>query len=213
VLTTGENGEAILLFADGLELNLGPSTVLNVNDYRFIPGDNGQNRAVVTIQSGMVRASTGAMHAGNPDSLTIRANNAEIRVPGLAAATFVLSMGNAGVAEVSLSVITGNAVVRPAGGPAISVPQGQYTRIQSGASVVQLPLTAAPAIVQAMSRVQSVSDGNPVNLAAAAELAKLLGTLPASAAGPAEGNEQNTLVVVFPAVTPAFAGGCVGSPC
>lgn len=214
IVRTGPGGEIILLFADGLHVSLTENSRLNVEEYRFNPGDSSVNRAIFTLVSGSMRLVTGAMHAANPQALSVRGDQAVINVINRDVASFVVQIGRE--EEVDVAVVIGQVSVRSPEGRTDNIAQDQFARWRRGAAAVLLqPLAAAPAILQALARSPAPVQDAAMDAKVAAELAKFLASLPASAAGEGTADEPRVALAEFilPVATPGSSGGCVGSPC
>lgn len=217
-VSTGAGGEVILLFVDGLHISLSENSSLNIVDYRFDVADSRLNRANFTIDSGAMRLVTGAMHLANPQALMIRGGEVVISVVSKDVTSFVVEVDAGIEPEVNVAVVIGQVLIRSLDGRDYSIAQDQFWRWRPRAvAVLPQPLVAAPARLQALARSPGAGEGAPLDVNAAAELAKLLANLPASAAGQLDAGEPTQRIaiaeVIFPAVTPGGGGGCFGSPC
>lgn len=212
VIRTGASAELILLFADGQHVSLSENSELRIDEYRFNSADSGGNRASFTLLSGTIRLVTGAMHAGNREALSVRAGEAVIGLSTGDITSFVARLGSGAPEAVDVVVVIGEVSFRTPVGTIASIGQDQFSRWQPGVVPTQpLPLAAAPAILQAIARAPVLPEGAPLDVNAAAELAKLLASLPATAAG--QSQPIAVAEVIFPPVTPGGTQGCVGSPC
>jgi len=214
IVRTGLAGEIILLFADGLHVSLTENSQLNVEEYRFNPGNSSMNRAIFTLISGSMRLVTGAMHVANPQAMSVRGDNALITVVSRDVTSFVVQIGRE--EEVDVAVVVGQVSIRSPDGRTDSIAQDQFARWRRGAASVLLqPLAAAPASLQALARSPALAQDATMDDKVAAELAKFLGSLPAPAAGEVTTAEPRVSLAEFilPVVTPGSGGGCVGSPC
>jgi hypothetical protein len=215
IVRTGVSGEVILLFADGLHVTLSENTTFYVDEYRFDADNSKANRAVFTLTAGAIRLVTGAMHAVNRDALIVRGGEAQVSVISKEVTAFVVHVETRPEVEVDVAVILGQVSIRTYGGSSHHLAQHQFMRWRRGAASLAQPLAAAPAGLQAFARSPAPAEGAPLDLDAAAELAKLLINLPASAAGEPAAAEPRVALAEFilPVVTPGGGGGCVGSPC
>lgn len=217
IVSTGVGGEVILLFADGLHVTLVENSLLNIDDYRFNPGDSRANRAVFTLVSGMMRLVTGAMHLANRNALEVKGADAVVTVISTDVTSFVVQADGGTEAELDVAVVVGQVSIRGTKGRADGIVPDQFVRWRSGAvSALYQPLASAPASLQALVRSLSPVAGAPLDIDSAAELAKLLASLPSTAAGQAVAEQAAptaTAELILPVLTPGGGQGCVGSPC
>ena len=217
IVSTGASGEVVLLFADGLHVTLSENTRFDIDEYRFDSGNSKANRAVFILSAGAIRLVTGAMHTINRDALTVRGGEAVISVISEEVTAFVVHVDSGLEAEVDVAVIIGQVSIRTPEDRSYSIAQDQFARWRRGAaSMLHQPLAAAPAGLQALARSPASAEGALVDIDAA-ELAKLLASLPATAAGranAAEPSEPSAIAeLILPGLTPGGGRSCVGSPC
>ena len=217
ILRTGTDGEVILLFSDGLHVTLSADSAVLVEEYRYEPGNPKASRAFFRLMAGTMRVVTGAMHTQNRDALMISGGTAQIGVVTAEVTSFVVDGGAQAEDGGLVAVITGEVWIRTPLGPRTRVEKDQFARWQSGGAAAPQPLAAAPAAIQAAAASGlAIQEGEPLDIKAAAELAMLLATLPAPAAGSPQTPAFATFATaeaVLPGVTPGGGGGCIGSPC
>lgn len=219
IVSTGSDGEVVVLFADGQHLSLSSESALRVDEYRFDTRDSAQNRSSFTLVAGTMQVVTGAIQSASPDVLRISAGDALIGVLGREVTSFVVESEARFSRETgSIAVITGEVFVLRPDKTTVKVVTDQYLRWKpldfpeepKALATAPEDLKSAIAASRPASQVQDV----PQDVEAAVQLA--LETLPPSAAGPevqAQPEPTAPAAELFPPVTPGTAGGCVGSPC
>jgi hypothetical protein len=217
--STGADGAAVLLFADGQNVTLGNDSVLRIDDFRFDSRNAKVSRATLGLMSGMMRFVTGAIHTGNPEGLVLSAGNAAVDILSKDTTAFVVEVDPKSLDVGAAAAIIGEISIDTPTGALVRVGPDQYTRWQNGvAPSSPAPLAAAPAVFQAVvaaSRATVVPSNLPVDIQSAA-LQAALGTLPAPGAGSQpelQAQAEAPASVILPPVTPGGGGGCVGSPC
>jgi hypothetical protein len=150
VFRTGPGEKAILKFADGQVVALGPNSVLRIGRYCYLADNLGQSSSTIELMQGEMRYLTGRIGATNPDGIHISAGNSMISIlrPGGADFTVVVNpepqeVGHAVVARGSISV-------RTPYGRISEIDAGQYAPWRPGRPPpLPMPFAAAPAVIQA----------------------------------------------------------------
>ena len=228
IVSTGTNGEVVLLFADGQHVSLSADSVLRVDEYQYDTRDSKQSRATFALSSGTMQMVTGAIHAANPDALKISAGDAVIGVLSKNATSFVVEAETKIARETgSVAVIAGEVTIQRPDGTVTKVATDQFTRWQPS-STLEPPkaLAAAPADLNvAIAASRPTAQVGDVRLEVEAAVKLALAALPATAAGPelaqtqqspaplAQPERVSAIAGILPSVTPGASGGCVGSPC
>jgi hypothetical protein len=218
IFSTGPDGNAVLVFADGPNITLSKDSVLRIDDFRFDPRNVKASRARLGLVSGMMRFVTGAMHTDNRDGLMVSAGSATVDIISKDTTAFVVEVDPRSQDVGSAAVIVGEISIDTQTGAAVKIASDQFTRWQlRTAPSAPAPLAAAPAVFQAAvaaSRATVLGSNLPIDLQAAAMQAAL-SALPPTAAGQPQLQAQAPLpaAVILPTVTPGGGGGCVGSPC
>jgi len=207
VVTTGIEGEAVLLFPDGQQLSIAGESSLRVDEYRFDTRDSKDSRATFSLTTGTMQVVTGAIHATNPDALRLTAGDAVIGVLSKDVTSFVVESEAKFSREAgSLAVIAGEVSVLRPDGTTTKIDTDQFTRWRPLVNPDEpRALSEAPGDLQELVATVQTREPSAIELAIAA--------LPPTAAGPDEPTTPSTTPVFLPPVTPGAAGGCVGSPC
>ncbi|MBS0335291.1 MAG: FecR domain-containing protein [Proteobacteria bacterium] len=218
IFSTGPDGNAVLVFADGQNITLNKDSLLRIDDFRFDPRNVAASRARLGLLSGIMRLVTGAIHTDNRNGLLVSAGSATVDIISKDTTAFVVEVDPRSQDVGSAAVIVGEiAIDNQTRGP-VRIASDQFTRWQlSTPPSAPAPLAAAPAVFQASvaaARATVLGSNLPIDLQAAA-LQAALSALPPTAAGQPQLQAQAPLpaAVIVPTVTPGGGGGCVGSPC
>ena len=150
VFRTGPGEEAILKFADGQVVALGPDSALRVVRYCFLPDNLEQSATSMELIKGQMRVIAGLIGVSHPRNLHIAVGDSMVRIQNTGGADFVVSVKpdpqEAGYAVVQ----SGEISVRTPYGPVVRIAAGQYVPWQPGRSPpLPIPFAAAPAVTQA----------------------------------------------------------------
>ena len=169
--------EVVLLFADGQNVKLGPSSTLRIDDYRFDPTNPQNGRAAFVLVTGMMRVVTGAMHTDNQTGLKITAGRSVVTILSKDLTAFVMQVNGEDDERGISAVIAGQIAIRTPYGVIRRVAGDQFARWEPGVvpNLAQ-PLAAAPAAVQALveaSRASVQETNSPVDVQSASIQAAL----------------------------------------
>ncbi len=196
---TGTKGRAVLKFADGQLVVLGPGSTLAVNEYQFDPDNIKASKSALDLVNGAMRVITGAIHVENHEGVSILAGASVVDILNTTPADFTVVVNTrdkeVGVARVTLGEI------------AVSTPYGPIDRIEADRSNLWGPrqtpnspiaVGTALAVVQAAVALQlsGLPDNTPVAVApaarAAAAVAEAKQARAAAAANPQNAQLQAT---------------------
>lgn len=217
---TGVDSSAVLVFADGQNITLGPQSLLKVDDFRFDARDIKSSKATLGLMTGVMRLVTGGIHTGNREGLVVSAGSASIDILSKDVTAFVVEIDQKSLGIGAAAVTVGEIAIRTPAGPPVQLGEDQFTRWVSDAPPLPgIPLSAAPAVFQAVvaaSLAKVIPSNAPIDIQSASVQATLA-ALDSTAAG-SEPNLQaqapeSTAALVIPAATPGGGRGCVGSPC
>ncbi|MBE0614418.1 MAG: FecR domain-containing protein [Burkholderiales bacterium] len=167
-VSTGKDGRAVLQFADGQIVILGPDSVLAIDQYQFDPANVKAGKSTLALTEGSMRFVGGAIQAENREgvSISIGASIIDIQNNGPADFTMVADTRNqeVGVARVTLGEIS----VHTPYGPIDKIKVGQSSLWGPGNEPV--PVASALALVQAAVALQlsELPNNSPVAVADAA---------------------------------------------
>ena len=182
IFRTGPGEKAILKFADGQVVALGPDSSLRIVRYCYLPNDLGQSATSMELITGQMRVIAGLIGVSHPRNLHIAVGDSMVRIEKTGGADFVVSV-NPDPKEVGYAVVqNGEISVRTPYGPILRIAAGQYVPWQPGRNPPPpIPLAAAPAVTQAgigELLAYVLPNNSPVVVANAARIA---GALAASA--------------------------------
>jgi hypothetical protein len=120
--TTGADGGAVLKFADGQVVVLGPNSIFTIDQYQFDPRDVKAGKAALDLDNGAMRVVTGSIHAENRDATSITAGASIVSILSTGPADFTIAVNTkdkeVGVARVSVGEIS------------VHTPYGQIDKIR-----------------------------------------------------------------------------------
>jgi hypothetical protein len=174
---TGNDGRAVLKFADGQLVILGPGSALRIEQYQFDPCDPGSSKSTINLTEGAMRYVSGNIHAENSEAVRITAGASTISMPSAAPADFTVAVNTrgqeVGVARVALGEIS------------VRTPYGTINRVATDQSntwgprktpASPVPMEQEQGVVQAAVKLQQsgLPDNTPVAVSAAARAAAAL---------------------------------------
>lgn len=150
VFRTGPDEKTILKFADGQVVALGPNSTLHIGRYCFVAGDLRQSVSSLDLLRGEMRVVTGLIGETNREGMRISAGDSTLSILKAGGADFTVLVTPEPEETGAAVVARGEISVRTPYGPIYKIDAGQYAPWQSGRTPPPpLPITAAPAVVQA----------------------------------------------------------------
>jgi len=188
VFRTGPGEEAILKFADGQVVALGPDSVLRIVRYCYLPDNLGQSATSMELVKGQMRVIAGLIGVSHPRNLHIAVGDSMVRIQKTGGADFIVSV-NPDPQEAGYAVVqSGEISVRTSYGPTIRIAAGQYVPWQPSREPPQpIPFAAAPAVTQASIAgllAAVLPNNSPVVVATAARAAGALAASAQERSGP-----------------------------
>ena len=192
-IDTSTNGRAVLKFADGQIVVLGPGSSLTVSDYTFDPSNVKSSSVSVDLVNGAMRVITGMIHADSPAGISISAGASIIDALNAGSSDFTVAV-DVKAQEFGVVRVTKGAV-------SVHTPYGAIDRIDANKSSLWGPRTTPDspiAVATALDLVQAavalqlsgLPDNAPVAVAAAARAAAQVAQA-AEAQAAANANPQN----------------------
>lgn len=191
VFRTGPGDRAILKFADGQAVVLGPDSALNIVRYCYYPNNPRLSASTIELMRGEMRFVSGIIGATYREGIHIGAGNSLASIQNPGGADFTVLVKPDPQEAGAVAVARGEISVRTAYGPAYTVESGQYVRWQAGRMPpAPIPIAAAPAVTQAAVAGlwgTVVPASNPVAVAPAARMAVMVAAVSVAPRGAAPG--------------------------
>jgi len=203
---TGPDENAILKFADGQTVALGPDSSLRVVRYCYLANNLEQSGISVELIKGRMRVVAGLIGVSNPRNLRIAVGDSMVRIQKTGGADFIVAV-NPDPQEAGYALVqSGEISVRTPYGAIGSIAANQYVPWQPGKTPPRpIPFAASPAVVQASLAVLLASvlpNNSPVIVASAALNA---GVLAAASQAELAANENTRLAGYVQAITNSVA--------
>lgn len=190
-LSTGKDSRAVLHFADGQVVILGPGSVLAVDQYQFDPANVKTSKLSLALTDGAMRFIGGAIQSENREGVSISAGASIVDILNTGPADFTVAVNTrnqeVGVARVTLGEIS----VHTPYGPIDKIKIDQSNLWGVGKKPVEV--ASALALVQAAVALQlsGLPENTPVAVADAAAAAVAVAQANQAQAA-ANANPQNT---------------------
>ncbi|MBK5105026.1 MAG: FecR domain-containing protein [Burkholderiales bacterium] len=203
---TGPDEEAILKFADGQTVALGPDSALRIVRYCYLANNLEQSGTSMELIKGQMRVVAGLIGVSSPRNLHIAVGASMVRIQKTGGADFIVAV-NPDPRESGYAVVqSGEISVRTPYGPILRIAAGQYVPWQPGRAPPRpIPFAASPAVVQAsLAELLAcvLPSNSPVTVASAALTA---GVLAAASQVELAANDNTRLAGYVQAVTNSVA--------
>ena len=170
---TGADGRAVLKFADGQIVVLGPGSVLAVGQYKFDPSDLKTSSSTLELVNGAMRFVSGYIHAENKEGISISAGASIIDILNTGPADFTVVVDTktqeVGVARVAVGEISAHTPY----GPIDKIKADQSSLWGPKTATSTIPVATSLAVVQAAVSLQlsGLPDNTPAAIVPAAQAA------------------------------------------